>query len=64
MDKQLTVSVAADRLNVTPQRVRNLIAQGRIIASKPGQKNYRISEQELASFVKLPVGRPRKVKSA
>ena len=61
--KLLSVSEAAQRLAVTPGRVRVLIAGGRLPAEKIGY-SYVIQEKDLALVAKRPPGRPAAKKSA
>jgi len=58
----LTTKQAAERLGVSPQRVRKLIQAGRIEATKFG-RDWMITEEALAKHKPLPrgwqKGRPR-----
>lgn len=55
----LTTSEAAERLGVSPIRVRVLIRQGRLPAQKKG-RDYLIKEADLALVAERKVGRPKK----
>ena len=59
MAKLLTVKEAAQRLSVSPRRVRQLIAAGRLRAERVGAV-YVIRESALWRVRWRPVGRPRK----
>lgn len=63
MGKQLTVSVAADRLGLTPQSIRRYIRLGKLATSRPGKRNYRISEEDLAGLVRFSPGPRPKVQN-
>ena len=54
---QLTTEQVAQRLGVTPRRVRALITAGRLKAKKIG-RDYLIDSRDLAKFTPLPPGRP------
>jgi len=50
--KMLTVAETAQRLNISADLVRSLIAKGSIVASRYSARgNFRISETALAEFV-------------
>lgn len=57
----LTTKQVAERLGVSPARVRQIIIEGSLKADKLGRDNV-ISEAELKRFEKLDrsVGRPKK----
>lgn len=59
----LSTEKVAKRLKVVPQAVRNLIAHGRLKASRPG-RDWLISEADLRAYLKVRrrPGRPPKVK--
>lgn len=59
MIKGLTTNEAAERLNVSPARVRRLVLDGRLRAQKFG-RDLVFDEADLASFERLKGGRPRK----
>jgi len=54
---ELTTEQVAERLGVTPRRVRALITAGRLKAKKIG-RDYLIDSRDLAKFTPLPPGRP------
>jgi excisionase family DNA binding protein len=54
---QLTTEQVAQRLGVTPRRVRALVTAGRLKAKKIG-RDYLIDSRDLAKFTPLPPGRP------
>jgi len=56
--KLLTSAEAAKRLGVSSPRVRALIAEGRLPATRFGHV-WMIAENDLAALVRLPPGRPR-----
>lgn len=56
--KLLTSTEAARRLDISQQRVRVLIAEGRLPATRFGHI-WSIRERDLAFFVRLPRGRPK-----
>ena len=60
---QITTATAALRLNVSPQRVRVLIATGRLPAIKIG-RDHLIDEADLALVANRPPGRPRRAHDA
>ena len=53
----LTTQQAATHLGVTERRIRQLIHDGYLQASKFG-RDYMIQEEEIARFVPRPKGRP------
>lgn len=53
----LTTKQAAEKLGITPRRVRALIESGRLKARKIG-RDYLIDSHNLAAFHPLPPGRP------
>ncbi len=55
------VTLAADELNLSPNRVRQLIKLGRLPAQKLGRE-YAITRADLEAFKRIdrPVGRPPK----
>lgn len=55
---QLTVAEAADALGVSPQRVRQLIAAGRLKAEKKG-RDWFIEPPDLEAVRERKPGRPR-----
>ena len=54
---ELTTEQVAQRLGITPRRVRALITAGRLKAKKIG-RDYLIDSRDLAKFTPLPPGRP------
>jgi excisionase family DNA binding protein len=54
---ELTTEQVAERLGITPRRVRALITAGRLKAKKIG-RDYLIDSRDLAKFTPLPPGRP------
>ena len=54
---KLTTAQVAERLGVTPRRVRALIAAGRLTAANAG-RDYLVDEKDLARFRPQPPGRP------
>lgn len=56
----LTVRQVAERLEISPSRVRKLIRDGRLPATKHG-RDWAIEQSSLDSFIKVPrrAGRPR-----
>ena len=54
---QLTTEQVAQRLGITPRRVRALITARRLKAKKIG-RDYLIDSRDLAKFTPLPPGRP------
>jgi excisionase family DNA binding protein len=61
MNKGLTTNEAAERLNVSPARVRRLVLDGRLPAQKFG-RDLVIYESDVELFERLKGGRPRKAK--
>lgn len=62
--KLLSTAEAAEKLNVTPIRVRQLIREGKLIAQKVG-RDYAIEESALEGVKTYgKAGRPIKVKIA
>jgi excisionase family DNA binding protein len=63
MSQILTTKEAAERLNVTPARVRQMVLSGQLPAEKFG-RDLVIRESDLASVEDRPIGRPpqKKVK--
>lgn len=59
--KILSTSEAAERLNISPIRVRQLIQEGRLPAQKVG-RDYVIQESDLGLVKERQTGRPRKEK--
>lgn len=59
----LSTGKVAKRLKVVPQAVRNLIAHGRLKASRPG-RDWLVSEADLRAYLKVRrrPGRPPKAK--
>lgn len=57
--KILTTAEAAEALGVTPRRVRQLIAEGRLAAKKAG-RDYVIDPRGLKAVEDRKTGRPRK----
>jgi len=58
-DEILTTTQAAGVLRVSAARVRTLLSQGRIVATK-GPNGWRIRRRDLAPVMDRPPGRPRK----
>ncbi len=54
----LTVAQVADKLGITPMRVRQWIEAGRMKATKFG-KAWMIAPRDAVRPVKLPMGRPK-----
>ena len=61
--KLLSTNEVAERLNVTPQRVRAMIAAGRLPAQKVG-RDHLIEETDLALVADRKPGRPPSAESA
>lgn len=59
MDNLLTTAQAAKRLGVNASRIRQLIAAGRIIATKAG-RDWMIAAKELDGYERGKGGRPRR----
>jgi excisionase family DNA binding protein len=57
MSQTLTTKEAAERLNVTPARVRQMVLAGQLPAEKFG-RDLVIRESDLASVGNRPIGRP------
>ncbi len=57
MSKGLTTTEAADRLSVSPARVRRLVLDGRLPAEKFG-RDLVIYEADVEAFERLKGGRP------
>ncbi len=55
----LTTTQVAERLGITPSRVRQIIREGRLVATKHG-RDWEVDPESLDSFVKVRrrVGRP------
>jgi len=62
MSKTLTTQETAERLGVSPIRVRQLISGGRLPAEKFG-RDYMIKEEDLKLVEDRKPGRPRKAQS-
>src|SRR5690242_2056242 len=60
--KGITTSEAADRLGISPARVRRLVLDGRLPAEKFG-RDLVINESDVEAFERLKGGRPRKAKA-
>jgi excisionase family DNA binding protein len=63
MDNFLTTAEIANRLLITPARVRQIIAEGSLHAEKVG-RDYVVRQADLAKYVKRPKekrGRPKKI---
>lgn len=58
----LTVQQAADELRVDPSRVRRLIRDGRLKATRHGARVYMIRRADLDAVRDRPPGRPPKRK--
>jgi len=63
MNKGLTTREAAERLHISPARVRRLILDGRLPAQKFG-RDLVIYEADLESFERLKGGRPPGLKTS
>ena len=63
MNKLITTNEAAERLGVTPVRVRALITAGRLPAQKMG-RDYFIEESDLRLVENRTPGRPSKAEKA
>lgn len=50
----LTVAQAAERLGLTAWRVRQFVADGRLPATRYGQRQYLITEEALEAFAAVP----------
>jgi excisionase family DNA binding protein len=61
--KLLSTSEAAEKLGISPIRVRQLIREGRLSAQKIG-RDYVIDEKDLRHVEDRQTGRPPKEKSA
>jgi len=59
----LTTNQVAQKLNLTPSRVRQLIMAGRLPAEKIGRDLF-VKEQDLKNFKRQPRGRPRNIITA
>ena len=59
MAKLITTKEAAERLGVTPSRIRAMIAAGRLKAHKFG-RDHQIRESDLELIMERHAGRPRK----
>jgi excisionase family DNA binding protein len=59
MKDYVSVPEAAKLLGVSPSRVRQLIGEQRIIATKVGRDNF-LLKKDVDAFDKKDVGRPRK----
>ena len=59
MDKVLTTTEAAERLGVTPGRVRQMVADGQLPVQRIGRDNL-IKESDLALVADRKRGRPPK----
>ena len=57
--KILSTKEAAEKLGLTPVRVRQLIQQGRLTAQLIG-RGYVIEEKALDLVARRPIGRPKK----
>ena len=53
----LTTKQVAEKLGITPRRVRALIESGRLKAKRIG-RDWLIDSRQLAKFTPLPPGRP------
>lgn len=60
MNGLLTTKQAAEKLGVTPGRVRQMIVDGHLPATKMGRDNF-IKEADLKLVEKRKVGRPSRV---
>lgn len=61
MNKGLTTNEAAERLGISPARVRRLVLDGRLPAEKFG-RDLVIYESDVAAFERRKAGRPPKFK--
>lgn len=59
MNRTLTTKEAADLLNVSPSRVRQMVLSGRLPAEKFG-RDLLIQEKDLALVANRKLGRPPK----
>jgi excisionase family DNA binding protein len=59
----LTAAEAAEHIGVTPQQVRTLIRQGKLIAEKHGRDWY-VREADVLKFERMPAGRPQGAKDS
>jgi excisionase family DNA binding protein len=57
----LTTTQAAEKLGITPARVGQLIAAGRIKAT-PFGRSHLIEDRDLAKYTPRKTGRPRKIR--
>lgn len=62
MNKGLTTNEAAERLGVSPARVRRLVLDGRLPAEKFG-RDLVIYEADVVAFERRKAGRPPKLKA-
>lgn len=60
---QITTTLAAQRLGISPRRVRVLIETGRLPAERIG-RDYLIREGDLVKVATRKSGRPRRVHEA
>lgn len=58
--KMLTTREAAERLSVHESRVRQLVLEGKLKATRFGARMLQISEAEVAKFKRPKMGRPKK----
>jgi len=56
----MTVNEAAEKLGITPARVRALIASGRLKAKRHGQRAWEINAIDLRAVRHRKNGRPKK----
>ena len=54
----ITVAQAAERLGVSPARVRQFISEKRIQAVRDGGRRLSVDSDSVASFEYKPLGRP------
>jgi excisionase family DNA binding protein len=66
IEKHLTIEECAERLAVSPERVRQFVREGRLKAERVGARLLVVRESDLKAFEKQPrerTGRPPSAKS-